>query len=117
MKTKLIKPASHTQKRHSETLKTLELILDCTGISKDEWMLMMFEYGCVVAEHIFPEELVKETLQHPKYNYWSWWLSVFLKDCQGILDIHGPEISAIKYLEEVNNFMNQMTNNENKYPI
>lgn len=108
MKQATIKKNTHTQRKHGAKINALATILGKTGIKQDDWLLQMFEYGCQIAEYLFPPALVKKQLQQKEYNYWSWFLSLYLSDDQALLEIYEEEMSAMEYWEQKQYFINEL---------
>lgn len=103
-----IKSKSHTQIRHSDKINALITILEITNISHDDWLLEMFEYGCQVGEYLFPEPIRKKQLQDKQYNYWSWFLNLYLNDDKALLDIYEGGLTATEYWNEKRQFIEQL---------
>src|SRR5690625_4977212 len=95
-----IKSKSHTQIRHSDKINALNPITEIASIRHDDWLLEMFEDGCQACEYLFPVPIRKQQLQAKQYNYWSWFLNLYLNDDKALLDNYEGGLTETEYWNE-----------------
>jgi hypothetical protein len=79
-RTSYIKPNSKTQQHCNSAADTVQEVLERVHISRDKWLLIMFEMGCrLVEQQVHDEQSRKDILENVRYGFWSWWLSVFIQ--------------------------------------
>lgn len=80
------KKTTHIQ-QHAELLRqTITDVCACTGISREERTMILFEYGCRFAEERIQEpEWQHDMLTQPENGYWAWWMQQFAEDDKMLL--------------------------------
>lgn len=100
------KPNSHAQKSGRKALCTVEAVCVMLGITVDDWMLHMFEYGCKHAELSAPgHEVAHALLTDGKFEYWGWWITIYLTDDEELLRIHDGSMSIQQYKQLKDQFI------------
>lgn len=106
MRTTYTKPNSHTQSSAIKALNVTKCICDAAKISKDEWLLIMFEIGCQVAEieTKTPADAL-ELMTDPSYGFWATFITEYIKDDEWLLENDITIITHESYVGFKNTFI------------
>lgn len=87
MRTTYIKTNSKTQQHCNTVVKTLDQILSLTGLSKDEWVALMFEMGCQCVEmQEHDKDVGNLILTDVEYGFWAWWITAYLEHDKQLIE-------------------------------
>jgi hypothetical protein len=90
-KVRYTKPNSHTQQQAAAKQETVALICKQAGITRDEWVALLFETGCRWAENNSEtKEQCKSNLENSDKGYWAWWICEFIADDQWLISNKAP---------------------------
>ena len=82
MQTKTIRRVrenSHTQKSVRKYSNVIDAICNRINITRDEWLLIMFEYGYQFVQYNYEsEELRVDELQNRESGFWDFFLHTYL---------------------------------------
>ncbi len=91
------KPNSHSQKEASRVVATTSEVCNRARITRDQWIRILFEAGCIWAErNIMQPEKCLSMLTDPTQGYWAWFIQVFTKDDAELI-VNGYGLSAGRY--------------------
>ncbi len=76
-----IKHNSHTQKACRDSSNIVDNIISAAGVTKDEWLQLLFESGCqFIEQKVDSKEIQLQILTNIKHGFWSWWICAFIRD-------------------------------------
>lgn len=98
MRTTYTKPNSISQKTATQSVLFTKELCAKIGISRDEWIELLFECGCAYAEAVCrtPEE-AHELLTNAKGNFWNVWLAEYIIDDKVLVSGTYPPKSYAEY--------------------
>lgn len=92
------KPNSYAQVSGRKALCTVDAVCLMLDISGNEWIEIMFEYGCKYAElKASSPEMAYTVLTDQTLNFWSQWITEYVRDDEELLSIHAGTMSLSEY--------------------
>lgn len=103
-----VKPTSYTQQACSHAAETVKQITDRLQISRNEWLHMLFENGCLMAEAKVNDEVYRQQLlTDVSYGYWAWWMSMYVQHDAQLLAAHYTRWGSLEYANSKERLINR----------
>lgn len=88
MKTGTTKPNTHTQQLIIQKKSIKAQLQALVGISNDDWLEMLFEYGMQFLENNYSDiEEVRSISQDSTSKFWAYWMDEWLNDDAKIIEM------------------------------
>lgn len=98
MRTTYTKPNSFSQLSATESLSDTKSLLAHIGMSRNAWIELFFEMGCLYAELRAPDMDIAHTwLTDPTCEFWNMWLAQYLKDDKELMESAVPPQTIAEY--------------------
>lgn len=78
-----------TQQAASLKIEAAQQMMRTANITKDEWLMLIFETGCAfVEQNTYLKPLWAPLLQNEQIGFWDWWLILWTEDDELLLKIN-----------------------------
>lgn len=97
-----MKTMNKTALEVTEKMNISRSVMQSAHINYEQWINLMFDFGCLFAEKYAPSGWAICLLQNKAVGYWDWWLMQYMNDDKVLQYIGGITSPAIYKREKLN---------------